>query len=208
MSHSEKFFDKVASKPKDKLGRSALKLVELSKAYLDQEQVVLDFGCGSGLITNEIARYVGIIDGVDHSSNMLAYARSHAKERSINNVNYLQASTLDKHFKEESIDIVFAFNVLHYVEDIKGLMAQINKVLKPDGLFISSTVCFKEKKSLLSHLLFLLGKSGLIPKMKFFKRSELEFFMQQYGFDVFRSEQISGLPEYFIVAGKRTLFQD
>tara|TARA_B110000305_G_C19243047_1_gene540882 strand:- start:151 stop:765 length:615 start_codon:yes stop_codon:yes gene_type:complete len=203
MYKSEKFFDRVSSKSKPEPNKTASKIIELSKEFLEKDKYVLDFGCGSGAITNKIAKEVKAIDAIDISSGMLEFAQKQAKENAITNINYRQVSIFDKDFKDEAFDVILAFNVLHYIEDMPNHVVRINSLLKPNGIFISSTACMKEKRSLIRYLVSFLSKTGLVPKMISYKKVELETLIENGNFEVIKSERISKLPEYFIVMKKR-----
>jgi 2-polyprenyl-3-methyl-5-hydroxy-6-metoxy-1,4-benzoquinol methylase len=203
MNKSEKFFDRVSSKSKPEPNQTAAKIIKLSKECLDTDNYLLDFGCGSGAITNKLAKAAKAIDAIDISSGMLAFAKRQAEEHSIGNINYMQTSIFDEHFKNETFDAILAFNVLHYIEDMPSLIERINGLLKPNGIFISSTACLKEKRSLIRYLVLTLSKLGIMPKTKFYKKNELEMLMKNGNFDMIKSEKISELPEYFIVMSKR-----
>lgn len=203
MSKSEIFFDKVSSKSNPEPNQTASKIIESSKEFLEKDNFLLDFGCGSGAITNKLAKVVKAIDAIDISSGMLEFAKKQAEENSIDNINYMQATIFDERFKENTFDVILAFNVLHYIEELPSLMERINVLLKPNGIFISSTACMKEKRSLVSYLMLLLTKIGIVPRMKFYKKAELENSIKNGGFEMIKSDRISKLPEYFIVTRKR-----
>ncbi len=203
MNKAEKFFDKVSSKSKPEPNQTASKIIELSKEFLEKDNYLLDFGCGSGAITNKLAKITKSIEAIDISQGMLEFAQRQAEENSIENINYLQTSIFDERFKDESFDVILAFNVLHYIEDMPHLIERINSLLKPNGIFISSTACLKEKRSLLKYLVFVLTKLGIMPKTNFYKKNELETLIKNGNFDIMKSEKISKLPEYFIVSRKR-----
>jgi len=203
MTKSEKFFDKVSSKSKPEPNRTASKIIESSKEFLEKNKYVLDFGCGSGAITNKLAKEVKAIDAIDISSGMLEFAQKHAEENAITNINYRQVSIFDEDFKEETFDVILAFNVLHYIEDMPSHVVRINSLLKPNGIFISSTACMKEKRSLIRYLVSFLSKMGVVPKMISYKKERLETLIKNGNFEMIKSEKISKLPEYFIVMKKR-----
>jgi len=92
---------------------------------------------------------------------------------------------------------------LHYIEDMPSNVERINSLLKPNGIFISSTACMKEKRSLVRYLVSFLSKIGLVPKIISYKKVELETLIENGNFEVIKSERISKLPEYFIVMKKR-----
>ncbi len=149
MNKSEKFFDKVSNKSKPEPNQTASKIIESSKEFLEKGNYVLDFGCGSGAITNKLSTVAKSIDAIDISSGMLEFAKKQAEKDSIANINYIQASIFDERFKDKKYDAILAFNVLHYIEDVPKLIERINTLLKPNGIFVSSTACLKEKRSLL-----------------------------------------------------------
>ena len=203
MNLSEKFWDKVSSKSKPEPNKIASKVIESSKEFLEKDKYILDFGCGSGAITNKLAKEVKAIEAIDISSGMLEFAQNQAKENAITNINYKQVSIFDEYFKEETFDVISAFNVLHYIEDMSSLIERINSLLKSNGIFISSTACLKAKKSLIRFAVSLLSKIGIVPKMIFYKKIELETLIENGDFEVIKSEKVSKLPEYFIVMKKR-----
>ena len=203
MNKSEKFFDRVSSKSKPEPNKTASKIIESSKEFLEKDKYVLDFGCGSGAITNKLAQDVKAIEAIDISSGMLGFAKKQAEENAITNISYRQVSIFDEGFKDETFDVILAYNVLHYIEDLPSHVERINSLLKSNGIFISSTACMKEKRSLVRYLVYFLSKIGIVPKMNSYKKIELETLIENGKFEVIKSERISKLPEYFIVMKKR-----
>ena len=202
MNKSEKFFDKVSIKSKPEPNQTASQVIKSSKEFLEKDNSLLDFGCGSGAITNKLAEVVKSIDAIDISSGMLEFAKKEAEKSSIGNINYIQTSIFDERFKDEKYDAILAFNVLHYIDDMPKLIERINTLLKPNGVFISSTACLKEKRSFIGYLVLFLAKLGIMPKINFYKKNELETLISNCNFNTIKFEKISKLPEYFIVARK------
>ena len=143
MNKSERFFDKVSSKSKPEPDITASKIIDSSIAYLEKGNYVLDFGCGSGAITNKIAKEARAIDAIDISSGMLAFAKEQAEKASISNIDYIHDSIFDERFDNNKYDAIFAFNVLHYIDDIPRLINRINTLLQPNRVF---TIEFPSKK--------------------------------------------------------------
>jgi len=202
MSQSEIFFDKVSRKSKPEPTKTAFRIIEASKEFLEKDYCLLDFGCGSGTITNKVAKVVKSIKAIDISSGMLEFAKNQADKNSISNIDYNQVSIFDECFNDKKFDGVVAFNVLHYIDDMPSLMKRINSLLKPNGVFISSTACLKERRSIIGYVVMFLGKLGLMPKINFYTKNELETLMTNGDFKMIKSDQISKLPEYFIVVKK------
>lgn len=206
MSKSEKFWDSVAKKSGKrfaKLSQTAWKTVESIRAYLSQDDVVLDFGCGPGTITQEIASRVQAVEAMDLSSGMIDVATRKAEEAGIANVRFVQASLFDERYKKEAFDAILAFNILHYLEELPKVMQRINTLLKPGGLFISSIACLRERTSSLSVFMALLTKTKVVPTTTFYRISDVEGAVTEEKFDMIETKKISRLPECFMVATKK-----
>ena len=83
MDKAEKFWDKRAKGYENQEKRSENKAIEKSKPYLDRNFVLLDYGCGPGLMTNQFSDFVKEIQVIDISSKMIEIASKKAKEDKI-----------------------------------------------------------------------------------------------------------------------------
>jgi 2-polyprenyl-3-methyl-5-hydroxy-6-metoxy-1,4-benzoquinol methylase len=206
MNRMERFWDKQANeydKNESKFEQTYHKTVANTKQYLKNNDIVLDYACGTGITTNEIAGYVKEIHAIDISAKMIEVAKRKAGERNIENINYEQATIFDERFKNESFNVILAFNILHLLEDTQEVLRRINELLKPGGLFISATACLGEKKSFFSILISLLSKIGIVPYTRNLTFSELKDLVTNGDFKIIETENIShSPPNYFIVAKK------
>ena len=89
MNQSERFWDKTASKydqieMKDE--QTYINIIKRTKSFLKINDIIMDFGCGTGLISNEVADYVKAIHAIDSSSTMIRLAEKKAKDRNISNI--------------------------------------------------------------------------------------------------------------------------
>ncbi len=205
MDKSERFWDKMANyydrvEKKDEL--TYIKIIEKTKMYLKINDVVLDYGCGTGLISNEIADNVEVIHAIDISSKMIEIAKRKADMCKIENIDYAHSTIFDERYKRGSFDVILVFYVLHLLEDSPKVMKRISELLKPGGLIISTTPCMGEN-TFLNIGLSLVSKIGLIPKFRSFKSSELEDSIVNGNFEIVETECLhqSG-QQYFIVAKK------
>ena len=93
--------------------------------------VVLDLGCGAGLITAELTTRARVV-GVDISTGQLALARRNAAAASL-----VRADMTEVAFAPGAFDAVVAFWTLIHVPRVAhpSLLARIHAWLKPGGLF-------------------------------------------------------------------------
>ncbi len=206
MNRSEKFWDKMANnydREEKKDEQTYIKIIEKTKMYLKISDIVLDYGCGTGLISNEIADNVKVIHAIDTSSKMIEIAKRKADGRKIENIDYAHSTIFDERYKRGSFDVILVFYILHLLEDPHKVMQRINELLKPGGLIISATPCMGEK-TFLSILLSLVSKIGLIPSIRSFKISELEDSIANGNFEIVETECLhQSSYQYFIVAKKK-----
>ncbi|MFH1526570.1 MAG: class I SAM-dependent methyltransferase [Bacteroidota bacterium] len=201
----EKFWDRTASsydKEEKKDEKIYLQLIEKSKVYLKLTDFVLDFGCGTGLVSNEIANSARKIHAIDLSSKMIDIAKNKAEKREIFNIEYMHSTIFDSRLKKGTFDIILAFYVLHLVEDTQAVIQRINELLKPGGFIISATPCMGEKL-LLSRIFSIFSKVGIVPRIKSFKLYDLEQSLTDANFTIVEDDKLVGTSnQYFTVAKK------
>jgi SAM-dependent methyltransferase len=97
---------------------------------------VLDAGCGVGSIALDLAPTVapGRVVGVDVDGGQIEAAQRSAAERRIDNAEFRTGSALDLPFEESSFDVVYANAVLMYLREPVHALAEMSRVLRPDGL--------------------------------------------------------------------------
>jgi 2-polyprenyl-3-methyl-5-hydroxy-6-metoxy-1,4-benzoquinol methylase len=208
---SEKFWDKMSNsfeKEEKHPDKFHIKTINNTKKYLDINYIALDYGCATGNNTFEMADKVKKITGIDISSKMIEIANRKASERKIENVDFRKSLIFDERFEKQTFDVIIAFNILHLLEDNQKVIRRLNELLKPNGLFISTTPCLGEKKSFLMNFLSLfflfLNKTGLVPNTRRFKISELENILVDGNFQIIETEKLyHGLTVYYAVARKK-----
>jgi len=205
MDKSEKFWDKAANtydQEENKDEQTHNKIIERTKEYLKISDIILDYGCGTGRISNEIAGNVKLIHAIDISANMIEIAKQKADGRGIENIDYAHATLFDERYERGSYDVILVFYILHLLEDTPKVMQRINELLKPGGLIISATPCMGEKP-FLSSLLSLVSKIGLVPSIRSFRISELQDSIASGNFEIVETEYlVQSSQQYFMVAKK------
>ncbi|KPL08041.1 hypothetical protein AMJ86_02135 [bacterium SM23_57] len=206
MNKSEKFWDKISNRYDNllkKYEQTYIKTIENTKKYLNNNDIVLDYACGTGIIATEISNSVKKIHAIDISSKMIDIAKRKSNERKIENINFSKTDILDERYKKESFNVILVFNILYLLSDVHKIIERINELLKPEGLFISATDCLGEKKTLLNRLKYFLSKIGILPFMKMLKISELENIIITGNFKIIETEILNNTtPNYFVVSRK------
>lgn len=95
---------------------------------------ILDLGCGSGRFSFLFEEFQPkSILGIDFSEEMINIARELGSQRK-SNVEFIQGDIEDlSSIAAESIDFVFSSTVLHFIQNIDGVLKEIHRVLKPKG---------------------------------------------------------------------------
>ncbi|HUJ03064.1 MAG TPA: metalloregulator ArsR/SmtB family transcription factor [Rhizomicrobium sp.] len=94
---------------------------------------VLDAGTGTGRMLELLAPYIKRGVGVDSSPDMLAIARDRLARAHILHCQVRLADVYRLPFAERDFDAVLFHQVLHYLEDPQGAIAEAARVLKQGG---------------------------------------------------------------------------
>lgn len=154
----------------------------LTREYLRPEMRVLEIGCGSGMTAVSHAPFVQHIHGIDGSANMIEIARGNARDAGVANASFEHIAAEDLAADEKSLDAVLALNVLHLLQDWRSVIADIQRILKPGGIFVSSTPCMGDGNNVLRLVLPLGAKLGIIPHVQFMTPNELVSTFERCGF--------------------------
>jgi 2-isopropylmalate synthase len=94
-----------------------------------KDETILDLGCGDGTLALKIKQKCQNIIAVDLNNKMVEKTKSLGIEAYV-----MSATNLEF---ENKFDAVFSNAVLHWVKQSKSAIQNINKVLKPNGRFIT-----------------------------------------------------------------------
>lgn len=101
-------------------------------------QRMADLGCGSGLVSLELARRGCSVDGVDVSSELLSEARRLADEAGLaDRLAFHEASAESTGLPAASYDAVTAATCWHYFDHDRAL-EEVRRILRPGGRLAAS----------------------------------------------------------------------
>ena len=109
--------------------------VALTLKYLKPEDNVLEFACGTGIVTLQVAPHVARLRAIDISDQMASRAAAKVEAAGLQNTLVTNTDLFDPCLEEGNFDAVLAYNVLCYVEDLRGLLSRVRSLLKPGGCF-------------------------------------------------------------------------
>jgi tRNA (cmo5U34)-methyltransferase len=100
---------------------------------LSRSMNVLDFGCGTGLLTLKLQPSVGTITGADTSPGMLEVLRRKVKEMGIDAVEAFLLKPEDDYALQGTYDLITSSMTLHHIQDLAPLFQQFRQHLRPGG---------------------------------------------------------------------------
>ena len=105
--------------------------------FIDETDSVLECACGTGAITEEIAKKCRQVLATDFAEGMLK--RASKKCRKYGNVSFRQEDITDIKCEDESFDKVVAGNVIHLLPEPEKALNELLRVVRPGGKVIIPT---------------------------------------------------------------------
>ncbi len=188
MTDTAKFWDKIARKyARDKIRQPEAyqNKLDFTQSFLTPESKVFAYACGTGTTALYHAPKVASILATDISDEMLAIAREKQAKAGIENVSFEKWDVASDPVPGNDYDMVMAHSILHLVEDMSVAIAKSHDMLKPGGVFVSSTVALGDWNPLLRLALPLARLFGKAPKtVQFYKRGEIYSAIETSGFEI------------------------
>jgi 2-polyprenyl-3-methyl-5-hydroxy-6-metoxy-1,4-benzoquinol methylase len=129
-------FDSKAAEWDDNPGRveNAQRIADAIKTAvpLFQTMRVLEFGCGTGLISRELFPDLGNILAIDLSSGMIEQLRTRIADAGLQNIT-AQCCDIFTDPPAGPFDLIFSGMALHHVPDTDALLSAFIRLLAPGG---------------------------------------------------------------------------
>ena len=137
LADNVKRFDDAAADWEEKPLRVALarKVAEaIQRAIpLASTMQVLEYGCGTGMVSRALSPHVAAIMAVDTSPQMLEVLRQKARDEKIGNIETLAHDLTMQPLPDKDFDLVMSSMTLHHIPDVEALLIQFFAALKPGG---------------------------------------------------------------------------
>lgn len=122
------YFDEIEAREVT-FGRCLTRIGE----FISRKGRLLDIGCGGGILLN-LARNSGWeVYGVELSRKMCEYAKRQFALEIVN------SSLIDAKFPSTYFDVIVLADVIEHVVDPQGILSEIKRMLKPQGLLFLTT---------------------------------------------------------------------
>ena len=177
----------------------------LEKIYnnVNTGDTVLEVACGTGFVALKIADRASRVIGIDISVPMIDEAKKKVKDNGIDNVEFFVEDAYSLHFKNDIFDTVICNNALQNMKHPQKALAEINRVIKPGGRFISSVVGVGEAP--IFKMLFTIFKPFIkIPVFHKLKLDEMVDMVRDSGFSIVHKEILKDsqdmMPMLYVLA--------
>ena len=101
------------------------------KLILDENDTVLDVGCGEGSVTIPLARQVKKVIGIDSSPKMLEYLEKRAEDNDVDNIETILKPIEEITYDEiGDVDVIVCSRSLNGIIPIDKVLFELNKIAK------------------------------------------------------------------------------
>jgi 2-polyprenyl-3-methyl-5-hydroxy-6-metoxy-1,4-benzoquinol methylase len=113
-------------------------------AKLDKKTLVMDYGCGTGLLSFLLSGEVGGVLAADISGGMLEQVRSKIASQGVKNVRAMRFDITKGHKGVGQFDLITSAMTLHHIEDVRGALGGLADMLKPGGWLAAADLCSED----------------------------------------------------------------
>lgn len=97
-----------------------------------ENKVVLEYGCGLGNHSFELAEYAKEVYSIDISDVAIEKAKELAKQKGINNIHFIVMNAEVLNFPNNYFDVVCGTSIIHHL-DLEASYSELSRVLKKSG---------------------------------------------------------------------------
>ena len=97
---------------------------------------VLDFGCGSGVVSYMLAKKGIPVVACDLEFGPLQLVKSKIEFPS--DISFIEGDILSQNLKDDSFDVILALDVLEHIDHLEPYITLFNRLLAPNGVLLIS----------------------------------------------------------------------
>ena len=164
-----------------------VQILRRMKRKLDREMYVLELACGTGVFSAQLAGGVKMLEATDFSEKMIEKAKQRAHSSKLH---YSVQDATALPYAPGTFDAVIISNALHIMPSPEKALAEIRRVLKPDGILIAPT--FTAAESIFGRLKIRVMELSGFQVFHKWKPQEYLDFLKANGFTVTDREVYGG----------------
>lgn len=177
-------YDRLMSGDKDTYAQ----ILSRMKHRLNRNMVVLELACGTGILSVQLAGNVKMLEATDFSEEMIKQARQ--KNHSLRLHFSVQDATALP-YAPGTFDAVIISNALHIMPSPEKSLAEIRRVIKPDGILLAPT--FTAAGSVFGRLKIRIMELSGFKVFHKWRPQEYLNFLRKNGFTVTDSKVYGGI---------------
>ena len=162
-----------------------------------EKKLILDLGCGGGILSETLAEEGANILAIDQSKKLINEAKKRLKSKKLK-IDYQCQSIKNLKEKRTKFDIILCMEVVEHVQDYRNFIKLAFECLKKDGIIIFSTI----NKSILSYFttIFLAEKIlKLVPSKThdwdmYVKPEEIMEVAEKFSFRLDKIQGLAAIP--------------
>ena len=105
----------------------------LAEVPVSPDMDVVDYGCGTGLVTLALQPHVGTINGLDSSAGMLEVLEAKVQDQGITNVFTKPVDLENDAVPDLQADLLISSMTTHHVSDLPRVLSAFSDMLKSGG---------------------------------------------------------------------------
>ena len=158
--------------------------LQLTQKYLEPDDLVLEFGCGTGSTALVHAPRVKRIDASDISPAMIEIAKQRAEQDKVSNVSFDVGELESFKIEPQSYHAVLGLNIMHLLHNPGETLDEVHKILKTGGVFVSSTALLKHEPAFVRWIVKVMQAVGRAPHINFLTKDEYLKQITDAGFEI------------------------
>ncbi|WP_292485794.1 class I SAM-dependent methyltransferase [Methanohalobium sp.] len=153
----------------NRIRKSIHKPEQILDNYVELGQKVMDFGCGPGTYTIDMAQMVGRngkVIAVDFQEKMLKILEKKCKKEGLESRVKIHQNKPESIGISEKVDFVLAFYVIHELPAIDNFFTELRTIVKPEGNLLVIEPKLHVRKRFFDRIVYSARNHGFVPQSR------------------------------------------